>query len=1732
LKNYGTLIAKLRKQNGITQEQLGKQLSVTYQAVSKWENNLSEPDLETLEKLVEIFGITISEFFDMAKNLDNENSNSKSETNILKTDLTENNITINSQNNETKNTENNLNSTSANIDQFTQKTTFKQKINHLLNNKPWYVILGFAGLIVILSLFAILYPIKYSSNQIYETVNPSVFCITTENGDYKQAGSGFFINKKGLAVTNYHVIKNCTSAKIQTSDGKTYNVEKLVGCDEKKDIAIIQIDIKHSKPVSIGNSNNISVGDSVYAIGYPESFELGSIDSTFTQGIISKTSYTIEENSYIQSTVNITNGNSGGVLINKYAQVIGITTLGSENVDYMNMSIPINELKNVEKNLNYTLSEYKDLHKTFTFYANIYYSDDYYIYSSQSVLVGDTIKKASDPKKTGYTFDGWYTDTTFTTPFNFDEPIKDIFSCYAKFIPNSYTIRFDANGANGVMDDITVKYDEEITLPSIGFTMDEHSFDYWSIEGGDSSEFPNKSTININNLILFSDLDLKPNDIIIFKANWILNYYLIQFDANGGTGTMEDVKLSLDTEFFTLPYNEFTKENHVFGGWKHNHSNYLETDSIYIGYGDRIKVISAIWLPNYYTITFNPNGGTGNMPDIQVPFDEDYTLPANTFTKENYYFDKWIVDDTSQTLNDMHIINNLTTDKYNPNITLTAVWRTASLVINFDGNLATNGTMYKFIISYNSSVNLPQNSFSKTGYIFSHWTDGTKNYNDGEIITNSSPDEQQLTLKAIWTPITYTIKFCCNNDSVTQTFTYDVKQKLLPNSFTMPIGYQFSHWWQELSYDSKGKTYNDCEEILNLSTVPTTIIFYAQSIGNTYYIRYNSNIENVEPIIKEYCYNQSFTIDKNIFTNEGYKLINWKDKNENNFEIGTNYKNLSSNHLEIIDLYANWEVFTFLVKFKDSNNSDLSSEIYSYFDTITIPSFTGTISDGYTFSHWIFYNTPNAILCYPNDITSELGKIAFKKTYLSSVTFYPVFEPITYYIEFDSNGGAGEMQNQACKYDEEISVSKNIFTKSNYDFIYWEYNGQKIYEEDIIENLSSIDGDIIKFTAVWVEALDGNGTESNPYKISSAENFESFIILYNQGKYLETSYFEITANIDLKNEKIDSILEFYGNFNGNNYSLSNFKIANFDYEYTSLFIKNHGTIKNFNISNVTINGGNDIALFVGQNDGDIFNCSANGNISLPNFSSGTIAGFVNINFKNIRNCSVDAIITAKAHKKSSIAGFVSQNIYFDDDTATITNCYSNSTITFEFTSSYNIFIAGFSNYSQGKFNQCYSNTVVNLPKVTNLNDFTFAGFSSNIPYYYFPEITNCFASTNLIIDVTNITDDNYIYDFEPSSNSDSIIENNYVSSNFKITVNSEPFNFTPKTEVVDDENLKDEKWMQENLFKSIGIWKYDGNNYPTLIKDNISTFSINSLDEFLTLNGMDLNINCKLNCDIDLKDTKFKIGINYGNFDGNGHIISNYTISSYNGSYYISLFTENIGTIKNLGLDNLNINYTYECEYVAGLVAINKGAIYNSYVKGSIYVNQNKFYNKVGGICAENFGGIIKNCYSIADITSKSNSNVKIGGISAINHSNGQIQNCFTSGNIKCSSTDGDFAGVYGIANTYNYDENTNSNVTNCFSLANLTIDCTSHDAMFLGQIYIEQTSKVSTNSYGSTSQLLNRNDEIITPTGKSISQLLKTSFLISLNFKAFVSSENMLINTNAVWILSDNNLPKLWFET
>ena len=164
---------------------------------------------------------------------------------------------------------------------------------------------------------------------------------TSESG-----GSGIIISAEGHIVTNYHVIEGSTSIKVKLTSGNEYDA-KVVGGDEKTDIAVIKISASESLHVAtIGDSDDVEAGELAVAIGNPLASELFG---TVTAGVISGVNRTMtvgqREMNLIQTDAAISPGNSGGALINKYGEVIGINSvkLVDDAAEGLGFAIPMNE---------------------------------------------------------------------------------------------------------------------------------------------------------------------------------------------------------------------------------------------------------------------------------------------------------------------------------------------------------------------------------------------------------------------------------------------------------------------------------------------------------------------------------------------------------------------------------------------------------------------------------------------------------------------------------------------------------------------------------------------------------------------------------------------------------------------------------------------------------------------------------------------------------------------------------------------------------------------------------------------------------------------------------------------------------------------------------------------------------------------------------------------------------------------------------------------------------------------------------------------------------------------------------------------------------------------------------------------------------------------------------------------------------------------------------------------
>lgn len=175
--------------------------------------------------------------------------------------------------------------------------------------------------------------------QLFENAAPAVCYITTINvqRDFftqdimeipSGTGSGFVWSKNGHIVTNYHVIKGADRAQVTLADRSTWEA-KLVGVAPEKDLAVLKIEAPKDKliPLPLGTSDDLRVGQSVFAIGNPF-----GLDQTLTTGIVSALGREIESVSgvpirdVIQTDAAINPGNSGGPLLNSSGQLIGVNT--------------------------------------------------------------------------------------------------------------------------------------------------------------------------------------------------------------------------------------------------------------------------------------------------------------------------------------------------------------------------------------------------------------------------------------------------------------------------------------------------------------------------------------------------------------------------------------------------------------------------------------------------------------------------------------------------------------------------------------------------------------------------------------------------------------------------------------------------------------------------------------------------------------------------------------------------------------------------------------------------------------------------------------------------------------------------------------------------------------------------------------------------------------------------------------------------------------------------------------------------------------------------------------------------------------------------------------------------------------------------------------------------------------------------------------------------------------
>ena len=412
-------------------------------------------------------------------------------------------------------------------------------------------------------------------------------------------------------------------------------------------------------------------------------------------------------------------------------------------------------------------------------------------------------------------------------------------------------------------------YDDNLSLPSVTFTRDGYTFVGWNTLNG---EFVDKNSTN--------NLTNENNSTVTLLAQWTMNSYKVIFIANNKTNASNEQSFTYEEEK-ALTSNMYSKLGYTFAGWSTSINGSVEYNDAQIvkqltsKNNDEVKLY-AIWNPITYTINFDANGGNGEMDSQVRTYDDNQSLPVNTFTRDGYTFVGWVTLDNEFV--DKNSTNNLSTTN-NTTLTLFAKWQEHTYSVVFIANNNTSATKVQNF-TYSTSQTLLTNTFTYVGHTFAGWKneDGTVKYNDNQEVSKlTATDKGEVKLYAMWIEHEYTIVFNKNDESATgnmvnQTFTYTEEKAILANEF-VKLGYTFMGWSTDAN--SKVVTYTDQVTVSKLSVENNTIInLYAVWQENTYTLELHANDNTNASNIHSLKYSESYTINDS-FTRKGYTFVGW-----------------------------------------------------------------------------------------------------------------------------------------------------------------------------------------------------------------------------------------------------------------------------------------------------------------------------------------------------------------------------------------------------------------------------------------------------------------------------------------------------------------------------------------------------------------------------------------------------------------------------------------------------------------------------------------------------------------------------------------------------------------------------------------------------------------------------------------------------------------------------------------
>ena len=632
---------------------------------------------------------------------------------------------------------------------------------------------------------------------------------------------------------------------------------------------------------------------------------------------------------------------------------------------------------------------------------------------------GDTVEKPEDPVKPGSTFEDWYTDNgTFKNRYIFNTPVTEDINLYASWqaVPEGvHVVTFDPDGGSfSGKQQVQVKDGDTVEKPEDP-VKEGSTFEGWYTDNGGLFDF---STAITGNMTLY--------------ARWKTVTYTVFFDVNGGTGPWVPYQTVEAGGSITLPDgSDIEKYGYVFAGWN------TQADGGGINYGPSTEytpdgdiTLYATWIVagDFFTVTYDLNGGTGDTPHEQVvkagesvyiPGDYGITAP------EGYRFNGWNTkaDGTG---------NDHTAGEYWPtaSIKLYAKWGPAFYTVTYDLNGGTGDTPPPQTVKAGEIVRIADISSdtSKPGFLFDGWNTQADGKGDNYGAFGWFIPTSDTTLYVKWNA-SYTVTYDINGGTgyIPPAQTVEIGGSVQiavtgTDAITKP-GFLFDGW--NTRADGTGTNYYEYETY----TPTASITLYAKWLG-VYTVTYDLNGgDGNTPRSQTVEVGESVQLPSNYFgdfTKPGFLFGGWNTRADG---TGTNYDEYETyTPTADITMYAKWNaVYTVTYDINGGTGYIPSPETVEPGQSIRLSGvYTNTTKPGHVFGGW---NTGADGTGTNYDANTEYTPTA-------SITLYAKWNVWTPLETVQINGGTFTMGDEGSTYSNEKpahQVTVNAFKMGMYE---------------------------------------------------------------------------------------------------------------------------------------------------------------------------------------------------------------------------------------------------------------------------------------------------------------------------------------------------------------------------------------------------------------------------------------------------------------------------------------------------------------------------------------------------------------------------------------------------------------------------------------------------------------------------------------------------------------------------